>query len=241
MRLIALALLVCQGAVRAARDEAGQGKKKASMAGSETEFASCICNVILEGAEEATPVIVVTQPWDADLEAGTCLQRCPQACERFQEGATYKNCLYVHTPNGETGTNPAWHLSTLRPNIVDLSVTEALEEDVMAQMMKMTRHETYHGGNNFAACSCKKAVGDIEQGFGEPFLVGQSTYYGGLQVWGRTGCPNSCKTECSKFQAQSDGCILAAMTKRDISEIPESLDGNGYVTVAVSQNTNKRS
>lgn len=238
MCLIAVALLVCQWTVvRAVRDEAAEGKKRQMP----TEFASCICNAHVEDNKEMfrpMPVIIVTQYWDE--EAGSCKTTCGDRCKIFDNDATFNRCLVVHTADGTTGTDPAKH-GNVRPNTVDPSVKEASEADVMKKMMKMTRHETYHSNTKFAACSCQ-ITGDIEEGshVKEEFLAGDSALYGGLQVWGRTGCSKkTCTQACRPLGADGGDCIMAAMTKVEISEIP-SLGLNGFETEQLSLNLNKR-
>jgi len=211
--------------------------------GAPTQFSSCICEAAVGGTRHAA--IIVTQPFGE--APGACATQCKDMCPLFLSNASYKACLVVHTEDGTTGQNLELHHG-MRPNIVDpqlptlpkmqlkLELTDSDIENLEVHQppsMRMVKHESYANTHLYAACTCTRQ--------GEQILAGHKGYYGGLQVWGRTGCSRTtCSQACSLVGAGSGpgGCILAAMTKEEPSETP-SQGPLGYETQPLTTSLQK--
>lgn len=184
-----------------------------------TPFSSCVCEVDVQ--QKRMPVIILTKEW------AECRADCPGLCPQFAHGATFAECLDVHTEDGTTGSQNPRHQG-LRPNIVNPKVKQ---EETSMVPPKMVKHESYIVQNVYAACACEKS--DLK------FLAGDKDYYGGLQVWGRTGCSaTTCGSACRPLGSNQSGCIIAAMTRATIMEDPTK--GHlGYETLPISLNFGK--
>merc|ERR1719361_1569255 len=101
----------------------------------------------------------------------------------------------------------------------------------------MIRHDTKFPENLFAACVC--------MGNNDYFLAGKKGYFGGLQVWGRTGCLHTsqfggtCTSACKPLGAtpkEPAACIMTAMTNTAPSKTPSKLPMTGYETKPLTLN-----
>jgi len=193
-----------------------------------TKFFSCICKTDVQGTSFSA--IIVTRPFGEALDKD-CATKCPEMCPLFKENATYDACLVVRTEDGTTGHNLGKHLG-LRPNIVDPEVTkEKQDTGFPPKPMRMVRHETALPSNLFAACTCFYQ--------GEEVLAGHNDYYGGLQVWGRTGCGSkTCRQACNPLGAVGGDCVLSAMTDSKLSPVPKK-GLLGYVTKPLTMSVSK--
>lgn len=187
-------------------------------------------------------VIIVTQNWDADLEQGVCSSACPGLCET--KNGAFKECLSVHTQDGTTGSHPGSHPGGVRANVVDHDVDEETVEDSMMAISKMIKHKSYLAENVYMACTCMK-WGDEEMGdvqIGDAVVFGKPELYGGIQIWGRTGCnDNQCFKSCQSFLSEVNfkyKCVAALVTKAPISERVTLLAGHG--TLGVTNNMAKK-
>jgi len=193
-----------------------------------TKFSSCICKTDVEGTSFSA--IIVTRAF-GEAPDKDCATQCPVICPLFKENATYDACLVVHTEDGTTGHNLKRHLG-LRPNIVDPEVTEEKQDTGFPpKPTRLVRTETALPSNLFAACTCFYQ--------GKEVLAGHSDYYGGLQVWGRTGCGSkTCRQACNPLGAVGGQCVLAAMTDSKLSPHP-FWDPLGYATKPLTMSVSK--
>lgn len=228
------ALMLCSWTAVAVRDDGSKegfghvAAREGIGSGAASQFSSCICETDVDG--NRLPVIMVTQQFEA------CETRCRQMCPHFQKDATFFECLVVHTEDGTTGNDLAMHVG-LRPNIV--GPFQAPELD-LSKLPPMLRHDTYLPENLFSACVC--------MGNKNYFLAGKKDYFGGLQVWGRTGCMHTgqfgstCDSACNPLGAtpKTDGaCILTTMTNQPPSETPSQLPMTGYAIKPLTLNLEK--
>jgi len=185
-----------------------------------TSFASCICQKIAtdQSGTAVVPAILVTKAWDL----GMCNLHCPSYC--LEEKAPFLQCLQVHTATGNTGGQIAKHIGVRANTIPD---REEAEPD---GLLPLVRHETYYQEQLFAACVCKYPTTQYQ------FLFGLDVYMGGLQIWGRTGCPKSCGSECGKMGAEGSFCLPAEVTDDE----DEPSDTTGYKRKTLSLNMQKR-